>query len=285
MQADNPDLKELYKTTFNAVSDGYGHSAMRFFSESAKQVSQYLNLKGDEQVLDVATGTGHVALAIAKELPDGHVTGIDFSTGMLSQAIKNRDRQEIGNVTFIEMDMQEIDYQDRYFDAAISAFGIFFIEDMKRQLSHIADKVKANGKILITTFFENTFAPLINLFLERLEGYGVEVPNLAWKRVASKAQCLALFQAAGLQNATSRQRDLGFYLADASEWWYIVWNGGFRGLLSQLSQSDLEKFKAEHLAEVDALKSDKGLWLEMNILYTIGENGSRGQEAIASEIR
>jgi ubiquinone/menaquinone biosynthesis C-methylase UbiE len=274
MQADNLDLKELYKTTFNAVSDGYGHSAMRFFSESAKLVSQYLNLKGDEQVLDVATGTGYVALTIAKELPDGHVTGIDFSTGMLAQAMKNRDRQEISNVTFVEMDMQEIGYQDSYFDVAISAFSIFFIEDMKTQLSHIADKVKADGKVLVTTFFENAFTPLINLFLKRLESYGIEVPSLAWKRVASQEQCLSLFEAAGLRNTTSRQQDLGYYLADAAEWWYIIWNGGFRGLVNQLSQSDLIKFKAEHLAEVNALKSDKGLWLEMNILYTIGERSA-----------
>ncbi|MEJ2692005.1 MAG: class I SAM-dependent methyltransferase [Candidatus Thiodiazotropha sp.] len=274
MQADNQELKELYKSTFNAVSDGYGHSAMRFFPESAKQISQYLNLKGDEQVLDVATGTGYVALTIAKELPDGHVTGIDFSSGMLTQAMKNRDRQEICNVTFVEMDMQEIDYQDRYFDVAISAFSIFFVEDMKTQLSHIADKVKTGGKILITTFLENAFTPLVDLFLKRLESYGVEVPSLAWKRVASQQQCLSLFDAAGLRNATSRQLDLGYYLADAAEWWSIIWNAGFRGLVNQLSQSDLIKFKAEHLAEIDALMSEKGLWLEMNILYTIGE--SRG---------
>ena len=277
MQTDNQDLKALYKTTFNAVSDGYGHSAMRFFSESARQVSHYLNLRGDEQVLDVATGTGYVALTIAKHLPQGHVTGIDFSTGMLAQAKKNRDCQEISNVTFVEKDMQEIDYQDRYFDVAISAFSIFFIEDMKTQLSHIADKVKAGGKILVTTFFENAFTPLINLFLNRLENYGVEVPSLAWKRVASQEQCLALFQAAGLRNAASHQRDLGYYLTDAAEWWYIVWNGGFRGLVNQLSESDLIKFKAEHLAEVDNLTSDQGLWLEMNILYTIGENSALGK--------
>jgi ubiquinone/menaquinone biosynthesis C-methylase UbiE len=90
-----------------------------------KQVSSYLNLKGDEHVLDVATGTGYVALSIAKELPDGKVTGIDFLSGMLTQAMRNRDEQGIHNVTFREMNMEAIDYQDKHFDVAVSAFSIF----------------------------------------------------------------------------------------------------------------------------------------------------------------
>jgi ubiquinone/menaquinone biosynthesis C-methylase UbiE len=268
---DHLELKKFYKNTFNAVSDGYGHSAMRFFSESAKQVSSYLNLNGDEHVLDVATGTGYAALAIARRLPYGQVTGIDFSKGMLSQAMKNKNGQGIHNVTFTEMDMQAIDFQDNYFDVAIIAFSIFFVEDMVKQLIHIAEKVKDSGTILITTFFDNAFAPLVNLFINRLEKYGVKVPSLAWKRVATNEQCSYLFKEAGLKKIKCEQKECGYYLRDASDWWYLIWNGGFRGLVNQLPQNDFLKFKEEHLSEVKKMQSDKGIWLEMSILYTIGE--------------
>lgn len=264
------ELKELYKKTFDAVSDGYGNSAMRFFSESSNQISSYLNLKGNEHVLDVATGTGNAALTIAKELPDGQVTGIDFSKGMLTQAMRKTNEMGIHNVTFIEMDMQNIDFLDEYFDVAVSAFSIFFVEDMKSQLSNIAKKVKDGGTILITTFFNNAFAPLVNIFLDRLEGYGVEVPSLAWKRVATKEQCRLLFKEARLHNIKSEQKECGYYLKDAYDWWYIIWNGGFRGLVNKLSENNFRKFKEEHLAEVEKLSSDKGIWLEMSILYTVG---------------
>jgi ubiquinone/menaquinone biosynthesis C-methylase UbiE len=267
---DNLELKELYKNTFNAVSDGYGHSAMRFFAESARRVSSYLSLKGDEHILDVATGTGYVALAIARELPNGQVTGIDFSEGMLKQALRKKIDEGIRNVSFVEMDMQHIDFHDKYFDVAISAFSIFFVEDMKEQIIHIANKVKDGGAILITTFSDNTFTPLVNLFLGRLEWYGIEVPTLAWKRVATKEQCISLFKEAGLHNINSEQKESGYYLRDASDWWYIIWNGGFRGLVNKLTQNNFKKFKEEHIAEVTELASDKGIWLEMNILYTIG---------------
>jgi ubiquinone/menaquinone biosynthesis C-methylase UbiE len=267
---DKMELKELYKSTFNAVSDGYGHSAMRFFAESARQVPAYLNLKGHERVLDVATGTGHVALAIAGNLPEGEVTGIDFSAGMLAQAIKNRDERGIRNVTFREMDMEAIDFNDKYFDAAVSAFSIFFVEDMRKQLSHIAEKVIGGGAVIMSTFSENAFAPLANLFLDRIGAYGIDVPSMAWKKVATKEHCVSLFKESGFKKIKSEQKQLGYYLRDPSDWWYVVWNGGFRGLVSQLSPGDLHRFKDEHLAEVGLLKSDEGIWLEMGVLYTIG---------------
>ena len=264
------ELKELYKKTFNAIADGYGHRAMRFFVDSARQISSYLNLRGDEHVLDVASGTGYVALSIAKDLPDGHVTGIDFSEGMLAQAIKSQKAQGIKNVIFREMDMQAIDYQDEHFDIAVCAFSLFFVEDMKNQLVHMATKVKSGGTILITTFYDNSFSPLVHLFFNRLEGYGVEAPSLAWKRVATPEQCVSLFKEAGLQSIQSERKASGYYLRSASDWWYIIWNGGFRGLVNQLSENDLKKFKKEHLAEVKQLESDAGIWMEMSILFTIG---------------
>lgn len=268
---DQTELKAMYKNTFNTVSDGYGHSSMRVFSESARRVPAYLNLNGREHVLDVATGTGYVALTLAGELPDGHVTGIDFSKGMLSQAEKNRDGQGIANVTFREMDMEAMDFKDRHFDAAVSAFSIFFVTDMKKQLNHIMRKVKDGGVFLMTTFSENAFAPLVNLFVDRLNAYGINVPNLAWKRVATKEQCAALFEESGFRNVRSEHTECGYFLKDASDWWYIVWNGGFRGLVNQLSPQDFQKFKEEHLAEVDGLGTAQGIWLDMGILYTVGE--------------
>lgn len=267
---DEQKLKELFKNTFNTVADGYDNSAMRFFPDSAKHISSYLNLKGNEHILDVATGTGCVALSIANDIPYGHVTGIDFSKGMLSQAMKKKTECGLQNITFSEMDMQAIDFPDKHFDIAISAFSIFFVEDMQKQLIHIVNKLKYGGKIIITTFYDNAFSPLVVLFLDRLENYGIKPPTLAWKRVATKGQCTSLFNDAGLRNIKSEQLECGYHLSDASDWWHIVWNGGFRGLVDQLTPDELVSFKEEHLYEVQEIASDNGIWLEMNILFTIG---------------
>ncbi len=267
---DEKERKTLFMKTFDAVAEGYDSSAMRFFPESANHLSLLLDLKGNEHILDIATGTGNIALRLAKDLPQGRVTGIDFSKGMLTQAKKKAAELDINNISFHEMDMQELDFPDDHFDDAVSAFGIFFITDMEKQLRRIAGKVKPEGRIVITTFFENSFSPLSEMLLARLETYGVEIPPLTWKRVATEEQCTSLFQSADLKDVQVHRKESGYYLNDISDWWYIIWNGGFRGLVSQLSNADLERFKSEHLKEIEALSTDDGIWLEMNVLFTMG---------------
>jgi hypothetical protein len=56
----------------------------------------------------------------------------------------------------------------------------------------------------------------------------------------------------------------------------VVWNGGFRRLVAQLSANDREHFKQEHLAEIAALGTDKGIWLDVGVLYTIGTKPVEG---------
>ena len=268
---DDAQLKDYFKTTFNAVADGYDGTPTRFFPQCAAQAVALLNLKGDEHMLDVATGTGWVALQAAEQLPDGHVTGIDLSDAMLAQAEQKKTDANIRNITLTEMDMQQLEFPDNHFDAAVSAFSIFFVEDMETQLRHVASKVKNNGQLMTTTFYDDAFSPLVTLFLQRLETYGIEIPSLAWKRVATMEQCIELFHQAGLTDVTCQRIDHGYYFRDAADWWYLIWNAGFRGLVSQLSADDLIQFKQEHLAEVNELATDEGVWLELNILYTLGK--------------
>jgi ubiquinone/menaquinone biosynthesis C-methylase UbiE len=268
-------LKDYFKATFNAVADGYDGLPTRFFPQSAEQIVSFLNLNGDEQILDVATGTGWVALAAAKQLTQGHVNAIDLSEGMLAQAQQKQQQQNLSNITFTEMDMQNLEFADHYFDVAISAFSLFFVEDMTSQLQHVASKVKTKGQVITSTFYDDAFSPLASLFLDRLATYGIEIPSLAWKRIATKEQCTTIFYEAGMHDISCHQINSGYYFRDADDWWHMIWNAGFRGLVAQLSDDDLIKFKQEHLAEVNQLATDDGIWLQLDILYTIGSKSTQ----------
>jgi hypothetical protein len=94
-----------------------------------------------------------------------------------------------------------------------------------------------------------------------------------WKRIAHEAGCRRLFETAGLTDICVEQKNVGYYLGSADEWWDIVWNAGFRRLVAQLSQEDQERFKREHLEEVAALRTDNGIWLDVGVLYTVGTKG------------
>lgn len=267
---DEQQRKAQLKKTFDTVAEGYGSGGMEFFHNAAAQLPHVFRLQGHEHLLDVATGTGIAATAIAPHLPRGKVIGIDLSEGMLAQARERARRLGLGNIELHTMDMQAMEFADASFDAANCSFGLFFLPDMLSLLQHIASKVKPGGQIVVTSFCEGAFSPNVDLFLERIQGYGVAPPDFTWKRVCTEAQFHELYENAGLRDVQVRRQQIGYPLDDAEMWWRVIWYAGFRGLVAQLSEADLARFKQEHLAEIGALHDGRGIPLDIPALFASG---------------
>jgi len=267
---DEQQRKAILKETFNTVSAGYDGKALRFFPESAGHLAAVLTLRGDEHVLDVATGTGHAAMALAGRLPHGRVTAVDFSPGMLEQACRKAKSMNARNIEFLERDMQALGFPAGRFDAAVCSFGIFFAEDMDSQLAHITATVRPQGQVAISSFQEGYFDPLKDLMVKRLSAYGVQMPPPTWKRIANEAGCRALFAQAGLRGVRVEAKNVGYFLENGHAWWDVIWNAGFRRLVGQLTPPDQERFRKEHLEEVAACATAEGIWLDVGVLFTIG---------------
>ncbi len=271
---DEQQRKAMLKQTFDTVSSGYDGDALRFFSTSAQRMAALLDLRGDEHVLDVACGTGHASLATARKLPNGRVTGIDFSAGMLGQARTKAREEGVGNVDFLERDMTALGFPQDHFDAALCAFGIFFVDDMQAQLAHMTSVVKPGGKVLITSFHEkHYFHPLRDLMLARLRDYGAPIPPPTWQRVGNEEACRSLFERAGLVHVRVETANVGYHLSSPERWWEVIWNAGFRRIVSQLPEDARERFREEHLREVEPLMTKDGLWLDVGVIFTFGRKG------------
>jgi ubiquinone/menaquinone biosynthesis C-methylase UbiE len=261
----------VIKEIFNTVSEGYDNNVLRFFPISAEHFTSLLDLRGNEHVLDVAAGTGHASLALSKHLPQGRVTAIDLSRGMLKIARKKASSMNVKNIDFMEMDMQILNFPEGQFDAAVCAFGIFFVEDMKTQLENISQMVKNRGKVAICSFHENYFQPLRDLMVNRLNNYNnAQQPLQTWKQIANESGCKDLFKKAGIKDVHVEKKNVGYFLKNEYEWWDVIWNAGFRRMISQLKPDDLVQFRNEHLREVAALSTKDGIWLDVEVLYTIG---------------
>lgn len=267
---DEQQRKAQLKQTFDTVAEGYGGSGMAFFHNAAALLPHVFRLQGDEHLLDVATGTGIAATAIASHLPCGKVTGIDFSEGMLARARARAQSLGLNNIELHVMDMQAIGFDGACFDAANCSFGLFFLPDMQGLLQHIASKVKPGGQVVVSFFCEGAFAPNVDLFLERIQRYGVAPPDFTWKRVCTEEQFQALFEGAGLRDVQVRRQQIGYPMDDAETWWRVIWYAGFRGLVAQLSEPDLARFRQEHLAEIAALHDGHGIPLDIPALFASG---------------
>ncbi len=205
-------------------------------------MAELLGLEGNESVLDVASGTGATAIPLAKKLPQGLVTAVDFSSGMLEQAGLSATEQELNNLIFQTHDMTQLPFDHNSFDHATCAFGLFFVDDMSGTLKHIANTVKPGGKVLISGFFGDSFQPMAQLCLDRLRSYGIDIPEkIGWQRMSEVEQLQEIFSQAGLDDMHIERRSIGYHI-DLEGWWEVVWNAGFRGFVERLGDK-IEEYK------------------------------------------
>jgi demethylmenaquinone methyltransferase/2-methoxy-6-polyprenyl-1,4-benzoquinol methylase len=109
-----------------------------------------LALGENAQVLDVATGTGDLAIDLARMTPTAKIIGLDPSPGMLGIA-----REKVAKKTFadrielVEGDAQALPYEDNSMDAATIAFGIRNVPDRMKGLREMARVVKPGGRVAV----------------------------------------------------------------------------------------------------------------------------------------
>lgn len=99
-----------------------------------------LPLKGDERVLDLGCGDGTNTVRLATLLPAGEVVGIDASTGMIHAARP----KEKGNVRFLLMDINDIDFKDE-FDLIFSNATLHWVTDHRRLLDNVYKALREGG--------------------------------------------------------------------------------------------------------------------------------------------
>jgi demethylmenaquinone methyltransferase/2-methoxy-6-polyprenyl-1,4-benzoquinol methylase len=115
------------------------------------------------RVLDIATGTGDLAIELARRVgPGGEVLGSDFSEGMLERArAKVAARQHVGvRPRFEWADAMELPYADASFDAATVGFGARNFQDLDRGLIEMARVVRPGGRVVVLEITTPTRAPL-----------------------------------------------------------------------------------------------------------------------------
>lgn len=120
------------------------------------------------RVLDVATGTGDLALELAQRVaPGGTVVGADFSARMLELARAKSEERAPRSVElrFEQANALSLPYADDEFDAATVGFGARNFSDLRRGLSEMGRVVRPGGQVVVLEITTPTRPPL-STFLE-----------------------------------------------------------------------------------------------------------------------
>lgn len=135
--------KTAVTQVFNLVSKLYDNPSLRFFPLCADKMVDYAKIKHGQKVLDVATGTGMVAIAAAQAIGnEGRVQAIDLSEGMIDTAQKNMSRTGLSNIDFHIMDGENLEFKNNYFDVITCSYGLFFMPDMPAALKMLVKSIK-----------------------------------------------------------------------------------------------------------------------------------------------
>lgn len=178
-------------------------------------------ITAEDEVLDVATGTADVGIAITKRF-GCRVTGLDPSRGMLDVGQTKLDKRQLEErVTLVEGDAQAMPFADDRFAASCISFGIRNVPDRLVGMREMARVVRPGGKVVVLELSEprgHLLAPFARFHIHKV------VPRLgAWLSGAKEYRYLessiaafppaeefaALMSEAGLSEVTYKRLFLG----------------------------------------------------------------------------
>ena len=151
-----------------------------------KKAIQLFREDRPETLLDVATGTGDMAIMAARILKPRQITGIDISEKMLEIGRKKIEKEELGTkIVLAGGDGETINFPDNSFDGVMVAFGVHNFEHLEKGLAEILRVLKPGARLVVLEFSKPRLPgirSLYNLYM------GVIAPQMAkWFKQDKKA--------------------------------------------------------------------------------------------------
>jgi demethylmenaquinone methyltransferase/2-methoxy-6-polyprenyl-1,4-benzoquinol methylase len=145
--------KEQVAQMFDTISENYD-GLNRVISlgidvKWRKEVLQIVGKNNPKQILDIATGTGDLAIMMAELKPD-KIVGLDISSGMLEVGKQKITEAKLSNkIEMIVGDSEEMPFKDNTFDAITVSFGVRNFANLHKGITEIARVLKPTGVLVI----------------------------------------------------------------------------------------------------------------------------------------
>jgi ubiquinone/menaquinone biosynthesis C-methylase UbiE len=233
-------------------------------------------------VLDVATGPGEPALAIAERVGrEGKVVGIDVVGEMVEAARREADRRKLHNASFAVAPADALPHGADSFDGVVSRFGIMFFPAPVLAVREMLRVLKPGGRIALAVWhfaernpFHYTFSRAVERYVEPAAP-AEDAPDAF--RYATPGKLRAVLAEAGAAEVSERllQFSIRAHLS-VEEFWTL------RSEMTERLRNSLAKLPKEHLAEVrreaiEALRpysGPDGISLPAEVLIVSGRKSS-----------
>ncbi|MDF5723968.1 MAG: class I SAM-dependent methyltransferase [Rhizonema sp. PD37] len=222
-----------------------------------------------QSVLDVATGTGNIAIEAAKKVgTNGSVIGIDIATELLKIAQQKIQAENLSNVQLIEVDAEAYQPESNEFDAIYCSYAIVLFPNIPTIIRNWYRFLKSGGFIAFTCSSEDSYLALS--IVEACAKNGIILPNLH-ELLGTPDRIKHVLTQAKFNLIAIHPRQLGTYLS--LEKAQSKWNGQLwlhtDNPLRELKPEKISLIKASYDDALAALKTEQGVWHEELIYYVI----------------
>lgn len=126
-----------------------------------KKAISMLRAEKPQLILDIATGTGDLAVEAVKQLKPEKVIGVDISEGMLSFGREKMKKLGLEDKIELQMgDSEKLQFENNTFDAVIVSFGVRNFENLEKGLTDMCRVTKSGGTCVVMEF-SNPKTPVI----------------------------------------------------------------------------------------------------------------------------
>lgn len=240
---------------FGRAASTYDRAAFSFFSPFAERLVTTAGVRRGERVLDVACGTGAVAIAAARATgPEGSVTATDLSPSMVEEA--RAAATAAGLAISAEVgDAACVDVADGTFDVVLCGFGIFFLPDAAAALAEWRRVLRPGGRLGLSTWSSSADerwaweSALVREFAPRLpEHVLVTAASMRGRFNTPEAIRTALTEA-GFEHVATDVSSIERRYERPEEWWEWTQSHGHRVLSDNLPEADSSRFRERGLDE------------------------------------
>ena len=160
--------KEQVAEMFNNISPSYDF-LNHFLSLGIdvlwrKKTIAFLKDQHPKTILDIATGTGDLAIEAMSLNPD-KITGVDISEGMLEVGRKKILKRNLqSKIELLTGDSENLSFKDNNFDAVTVSFGVRNFENLEKGLTDIYRVLKPGGTFVVLEFSKPVTFPVMQLY-------------------------------------------------------------------------------------------------------------------------
>ena len=265
-------LSSFQQQVANFFDERINYDQIDFHPLTAHRLIEYSQIKPGQKILDLATGTGLVAIEAAKIVGEqGKVIGVDISPGMLQQAAEKIEKLQLKNIEMLNTNAEKLDFPENSFDKLLCCSALLYFSNIPTTLQRWKNLLVSDGLIGLCVFSENAF--IMRIVLKKVAAkYGIKLEN--WNSITGdEDKCFHLLEEAGFHDIKIYSEQFGNYikLDDLPQLWdNVLVNNPLCQELWQLSSTKLEEFKNEYFAELKSLETKQGIWNDITTFFVLG---------------